>query len=151
MAIIGAHHTSLTVADTPRSIAFYRDLLGFELIVDRPAITAGYFRAIIGFPDAVVHNAVLRIPGTSHLLELNGYLQPSGTPQTLTPNNPGSSHLCYVVDELQPLYARLKEAGVRFISEPTYMDQGPNAGGWALYMLDPDGFVIELFQQARRA
>lgn len=148
MGIIGAHHTSFTVADTERSIRFYRDLLGFELILDRPEVTLEYFRTIIGFPDAVVHNAVLRIPGTNHLLELNGYKHPRGTPQNLTPNNPGSSHICYLVDDLQALYEKLKAAGVEFISMPTYLDQGPNAGGWALYMKDPDGIVIELLQLA---
>ncbi len=146
MGIIGAQHTSFTVQNTERSIHFYRDLLGFELILDRPEVTLEYFRTIIGFPDAVVHNAVLRIPGTTHLLELNGYKHPTGTPQDLTPNNPGSSHICYYVDDLRAMYAQLKEAGVQFISTPTYLDQGPNKGGWALYMQDPDGIVIELME-----
>lgn len=151
MGIVGAHHTSYTVADTERSIKFYRDLLGFELIIDRPEVTLDYFRTIIGFPDAVVHNAVLRIPGTPHLLELNGYKHPKGTTQDLTPNNPGSGHICYFVDDLQPFYEKLKAAGVEFISTPTYLDQGPNKGGWALYMKDPDGIVIELMQPAQKS
>lgn len=150
MGIIGAHHTSYTVKDTLRSLEFYRDLLGFEVIVDRPEVTLDYFRTIIGFPDAVVHNAVLRIPGTTHLLELNGYKHPAGTPQDLTPNNPGSGHICYFVDDLQAMYDKLKQGGVEFISSPTYLDQGPNKGGWALYMKDPDGIVIELLQPAQK-
>lgn len=151
MAIIGAHHTSYTVKDTERSLRFYRDLLGFEVIVNRPDVTLDYFRTIIGFPDAVVHNAVLRIPGTTHLLELNGYKHPAGIPQDLTPNNPGSGHICYFVDDLQAMYEALKAAGVSFISTPTFLDQGPNQGGWALYMKDPDGIVIELLQPAQRS
>lgn len=150
MGVIGAHHTSLTVADTERSIRFYRDLMGFELLIDRPEVTLGYFRAIVGFPDAIVHNAILRIPGTTHLLELNGYKHPRGVTQDLAPNNPGSSHICYFVDDLKEMYERLKAAGVQFVSEPIYLDQGPNKGGWALYMLDPDGIPIELMQAAQR-
>jgi catechol 2,3-dioxygenase-like lactoylglutathione lyase family enzyme len=148
MGIIGAHHTSWTVRDTERSIAFYRDLLGFELIVDRPAVTLEYFRAIIGFPDAVVHNALLRIPGTNHLLELNGYKHPPGQPQQTAPNNPATGHICYMVDDLRAMYPHLQAAGVEFISPPIYLDQGPNKGGWALYMKDPDGIVVELLQMA---
>jgi lactoylglutathione lyase len=147
MAIIGAQHTSYTVSDTERSIRFYRDLLGFELVFERPEVTLGYFRTIVGFPDAVVHNAVLKIPGTTHLLELNGYKHPRGTLQDLTPNNPGSGHICYYVDDLQTMYESLMTAGVAFISSPTYLDQGPNKGGWGLYMKDPDGIVIELMQE----
>src|ERR1700759_5207825 len=108
MGIIGAHHTSLSVADTERSLRFYRDLLGFEVVVNRPEVTATYFRTIIGFPDAIVHNAVLKIPGTTHLLELNGYVPPTGTQQDLTPNNPGSSHIAYLVNDLRAMYPSLK-------------------------------------------
>jgi catechol 2,3-dioxygenase-like lactoylglutathione lyase family enzyme len=148
MGIYGAHHTCFTVRNMADSLAFYRDLLGFEVISERPEVTNAYFRAIVGFPEAVVHAVLLKIPGTEHCLELFEYKHPRGTPQDLTPNNPGSSHLAYLVDDLQALYAKLQAAGVTFISPPVYLDEGPNIGGWALYMKDPSGLVIELFQAA---
>jgi catechol 2,3-dioxygenase-like lactoylglutathione lyase family enzyme len=148
MSIIGADHTSFTVSNMERSLAFYRDLLGFEMIHERPEVTNHYFRAIVGIPDALVHAAYMRIPGTAHCLELFEYKHPRGVPLTLMPNYPGCSHLAYYVDDLRALYARLKAANVTFISEPIYLDEGPNIGGWALYMRDPDGVVIELFQKA---
>jgi catechol 2,3-dioxygenase-like lactoylglutathione lyase family enzyme len=149
MAVVGAHHTSYTVSDLDRTLPFYRDLLGFEVVHARPEIILGYWRAVVGFPDAVARDAMLRIPGTTHMLELIEYKNPRGVAQNVTPNNPGSSHVCYLVDDLQVMYTRLKEAGVQFISTgPIYLDQGPNKGGWSLYMKDPDGIVIELFQKA---
>jgi catechol 2,3-dioxygenase-like lactoylglutathione lyase family enzyme len=151
MGVIGADHTSFTVSNLDRSVAFYCDLLGFRLLRQRPEITNNYFRAIVGIPDAQVRDAWIEIPGTSHRLELFEYQHPRGTPQTLTPNNPGSSHLAYLVDDLQAMFPKLKAAGVEFISEPVYLDEGPNTGGWALYMKDPDGIVIELFQPAAKA
>jgi catechol 2,3-dioxygenase-like lactoylglutathione lyase family enzyme len=144
--IIGAHHTSYTVQDMARSLAFYRDLLGFTLVTERPAVTAKYFRDIVGIPDAVVYAVLMEIPGTGHYLELFEYTHPRGVAQTLLPNNPGSSHICYLVDDVRGMYARLKQAGCTFISEPVYIDQGPNAGGWSLYMQDPDGIPLELFE-----
>lgn len=148
MAIIGALHTGYTVRDMAASLAFYRDLLGFRLISERPEITASFFRDIVGMPDAVVHAVLLEIPGTSHTLELFQYKQPQGTPQTLTPTcNPGSAHLCYQVDNLDAMYAQLKAAGCEFISAPRYIDSGPSAGAWALYMKDPNGAPIELQQR----
>ncbi len=149
MGIIGADHTSYTVSDMKRSLAFYRDLLGFEIIHERPEVTNNYFRKIVGFPDSVVHAVFMRIPGTTHCLELFEYKHPRGTPQNLTPNNPGSSHISYLVDDLQAFYPRLRAAGVEFVSEPVYLDEGPNKGGWGLYMKDPDGIIIELFQAAK--
>lgn len=148
MGIVGAHHTSYTVREMAASLGFYRDLLGFTVVNERPAVTSQYFRDIIGMPDAVVHAVLLEIPGTGHRLELFEYKQPRGTPQTLTPTcNPGSSHICYLVDDLPALYERLKAAECQFISPPVYLDEGPNAGGWALYMKDPDGTPIELYQR----
>jgi len=149
MPIYGANHTSYTVSDLDRSLAFYRDLLGLEVVHQRPEITNAYWRAVVGFPDAQARDAFLKIPGSDHHIELIQYRHPLGTPQTLTPNNPGSSHVAYYVDDLVPFFERLKAAGVQFISEPIYLDEGPNKGGWALYMKDPDGIVIELFQPAK--
>lgn len=146
MTIIGTNHTSYTVSDISKTLAFYRDLLGFEVIRERPSITNTYFRRIVGFPDGVIQDALLRIPGSTHYLELFEYKQPRGVRQDLTPNNPGSSHIAYYVDDLNGMYARLKEVGVEFLSEPIYLDEGPNTGGWAVYMKDPDGILIELFQ-----
>jgi lactoylglutathione lyase len=149
MAVVGAHHTSYTVSDLSRTLPFYRDLLKFEVVHERPEIVHGYWRAVVGFPDAVARDAMLRIPGTNHFLELIEYKQPRGAAQNVTPNNPGSSHVCYLVDDLETMYQTLTAAGVQFISEgPIYLDQGPNQGGAALYMKDPDGIVIELFQKA---
>jgi len=147
MGVIGAHHTCYTVKEMGRSLAFYKDLLGFEIVHERPAVTSEYFRAIIGFPDAVVHAILLTIPGTDHHLELFQYKHPVGVAQDLTPNNPGSSHIAYAIDDLRALYKTLKEAGVEdFISDPIYLNEGPNKGGWALYLKDPDGIPMELFQ-----
>lgn len=152
MGIIGAHHTCFTVKDMQQSLAFYRDALGFEVVNERPTVTDSYFRDIIGFPDAVVYAVLLKIPGSSHYLELFEYKQPRGVAQDLTPNNPGSSHIAYLVDDLRALYDRLKDfPGLHFISAPVYLDAGPNKGGWALYLQDPSGVVIELFEQAHSA
>jgi catechol 2,3-dioxygenase-like lactoylglutathione lyase family enzyme len=144
--ITGAYHTCYTVSDMARTLAFYRDLLGFEIINERPEVTSNYFRTIIGFPDAVVYAVLMKIPGTDHVLELFEYKHPAGIKQDMTPNNPGSSHVAYKVDDLKALHERLAAAGVEFVTEPVYLDEGPNEGGWALYMKDPDGIIIELFQ-----
>lgn len=146
MAITNAHHTSFSVIDMRETLAFYCDLLGFEIVNERPAVTDAYFREIIGIPDAVVYAVLLRIPGADHLLELLEYKHPRGRPQDLRPNNPGSSHIAYIVDDLLAMVPKLQAAGVEFISEPVALDAGPNSGGWALYMKDPNGIVIELFQ-----
>ena len=149
MSFIGADHTSFTVSNLERSLEFYHGLLGFEVLHLRPQITNRYFREIVGFPDGLIKGAFLAIPGTQHRLELFEYVQPRGTPADVRTNNPGSAHMALYVDDLRSIYEALRARGVQFRSPPVYLDEGPNIGGWAVYMLDPDGITIELFQAAK--
>jgi catechol 2,3-dioxygenase-like lactoylglutathione lyase family enzyme len=143
------HHTGYTVGDLDRSLAFYRDLLGLEVLATQEK-QGGYLAAVVGYPDAHVRMAHLRAPGGDHVVELFQYLAPDGErPGRLEPCNVGTSHLCFVVDDLHALYERLLAAGVdTFVCPPEPIDTGINRGGFALYLRDPDGIPVELFQPA---
>ena len=145
MKIVGADHTSFTVSNLERSLQFYVDLLGCQVLWQRE-ISDQYFRDIVGMPQAVVKAAHLAIPGTSHNLELFEYVQPRGVKADVRNNNPGSSHLAFHVDDLPSAYAELKSRGIQFRSEPIMIDKGVNIGGYSVYALDPDGITVELFQ-----
>jgi catechol 2,3-dioxygenase-like lactoylglutathione lyase family enzyme len=139
------HHTGYTVSDLDRSVAFYRDLLGCEVIAEQEK-QGGYLAAIVGYPDAHVRMAHLRLPGGEHVVELFQYLAPAGGAADVEPRNVGASHLCFVTSSLHADYDRLSAAGVSFVSPPVEVDTGINTGGYALYLRDPDGIVVELFQ-----
>jgi catechol 2,3-dioxygenase-like lactoylglutathione lyase family enzyme len=140
------HHTGYTVSSLDLSVAFYRDFLGCEVIATQEK-EGGYLAAIVGYPDAHVRMAHLRVPGGEHVIELFEYLAPEGHKIDVEPRNVGSSHLCFVVDDLPRLYDRLRESGVdSLVSPPIEVDTGINRGGFALYLKDPDGITVELFQ-----
>jgi catechol 2,3-dioxygenase-like lactoylglutathione lyase family enzyme len=145
------HHTGFTVSDLDRSLHFYRDLLGLEVVAEQEK-QGGYLAAIVGYPDAHVRMAHLRVPGADHVVELFQYLAPAGDAVgTIEPRNVGSPHLCFVMDDLPALYERLRASGIEsFFSPPVEVDTGINAGGLALYLRDPDGIPVELFQPPRR-
>jgi len=145
MKIVGIDHTSYTVASLARSLEFYAGWLGFELLWQRQ-IDNDYFRRIVGFPDCVVNAAHLRVPGSNHKLELFEYVTPFGRSTDLRTNNPGSSHLSLLVDDLPAVYGSLLSKGGHFKSPPVLIDGGVNRGGYAVYLLDPDGITVELFQ-----
>jgi lactoylglutathione lyase len=147
----GTHHTGYTVADLERSLDFYHGLLGLE-IVGRQEKQGGYLGAIVGHPDAHVKMAHLRVPGSEHVVELFEYVAPEGiAPGRLEPPNVGTSHLCLLTDDLNALYDHLVRQGVdSFVSPPVLVDTGFNTGGYGLYLRDPDGIPVELFQPARR-
>ena len=145
MRITGADHTCYTVSNLERSLAFYVGVLGCEMVWLRD-IDSEYFAEIVGLPGCVVKAAHLRIPGSEHQIELFEFVQPVGFQLDVRTNNIGSSHISLVVDDLREAYAKLIEKGIQFRSEPVEITAGPSRGGWAIYMLDPDGIPVELFQ-----
>ncbi|HSE06337.1 MAG TPA: VOC family protein, partial [Methylomirabilota bacterium] len=61
MGVTGILHTGLTVSDLDRSLSFYRDLLGLEVIAQWDS-SQPYLRAVVGYPDAELRIALLRLP-----------------------------------------------------------------------------------------
>jgi catechol 2,3-dioxygenase-like lactoylglutathione lyase family enzyme len=149
-AVAGLHHTGYTVADLDRSVEFYRDLLGCELLGIQER-EGGYLAAVVGYPDAHVRMAHLRAADSAHIIELFQYISPTPGELDLEPRKVGTAHLCFVVEDLAAVYQRLLAAGVEFISRPVDVDVGANAGGRALYFRDPDGIPMELFQPPPRS
>jgi catechol 2,3-dioxygenase-like lactoylglutathione lyase family enzyme len=58
----------------------------------------------------------------------------------------GFAHVCVATDELDGLLGRLETAGGARMTDPVEIDAGVNVGGRAVYVRDPDGHVLELFQ-----
>lgn len=146
----GLWHFSFTVADLDRSVDFYTELLGLEL-VHRQDQDNAYTRALVGFPDASLRVAQLRIPGqprgaSSHDLELVEYVAPRGVPLDAARNRAGAAHLAFAVADARAEYRRLSGEGVRFVSEPQEITEGVNKGGFTCYFLDPDEITLELVQ-----
>ncbi|QFY10708.1 hypothetical protein GBF35_32545 [Nonomuraea phyllanthi] len=146
----GVWHFSFTVADLDRSVAFYRDLLGFAL-VHRQEQDNDYTRRLVGYPDAVLRVAQLAVPGqprgvSTHDLELVEYVRPKGAPRDPARHLPGAAHLALTVEDARAEHARLAAAGVRFVNPPEVITAGVNRGGYACYFLDPDEITLELVQ-----
>lgn len=147
-SITKAHHTGFQVADLERSVAFYRDMLGFEVAFAwNPQ--AEYIRELVGYPDVDIHAAILRLPGSDVFLELLEYRNVERAPVDTRTANPGTAHIAFFVDDLDTLFADLSSRGVRSVSAPVTPTIGPNEGGRAVYLIDPDGIRVELIQTRR--
>jgi lactoylglutathione lyase len=142
------HHAGIQVADLERSVAFYRDILGFEVVFQwNPQ--AEYIRTITGYPGADIHAAILRFPGSDAFLEILEYRNVDKTPIDTRTANPGTAHLAFFTDDCDALYEELTAKGVKSVNPPVTPTMGPNEGGRAVYMIDPDGIRVEFITTKR--
>lgn len=141
--VTGIHHAAFQVSDLDRSVSFYRDVLGLELVVERN-VQGGYMAELMGYPGTHLRLAFLR--AGNELLELIQYLEPVGNPVDTTKYNPGTAHVCFRVSDLKAVYRHVLEQGASIQSGPVAITSGPNRGGFAMYLYDSDGIAVELLQ-----
>jgi len=151
LRIIGADHTGITVSNLERSLAFWRDVLGFEL--SHTAHQAGEMaKEITGVAGAEIKLAVVKAPD-GHKIELLEYLAPPGRKQDvhLRPCDVSHVHVALIVDDLDAVLQKIAESGWKAAGIPQTLTAGPNAGKRVVYVRDPDGTTIELMQQPRQS
>lgn len=116
-------HVHLKVADLERALAFYRDVLGFE-VTQRFGTQAAF----------------LSVDGYHHHLGLNTWESRGGKPPA-----PGTTGL-YHVAFLYPTRAALAEAVRRVVAAGIALDGAADHGvSEAIYLSDPDGNGVELY------
>jgi lactoylglutathione lyase len=146
--ITGIHHFSISCSDADRSLAFYRDVFGLEVIADREVEPHGFVEQVTGVPVARVR--IVHLQGYGVNFELLEFKEPRGDRRGRGLNAAGSAHLCFVADDLDAEYERLTALGVTPRSPaPVTVVGGPNDGGKGLYVDDPDGNGVEILQLAR--
>jgi len=142
--IIATDHTGITVTNLERSVAFWQDVLGFELS-HRAHHTGELASEVTGVADAEISIAVLK--GYGHKIELLEYLAPANRKNVdLRPCDVGSVHVALMVDNLDAVLSTIAASGWRAAGEPQTLKTGPNAGKRVVYVRDPDGTTIELMQ-----
>jgi catechol 2,3-dioxygenase-like lactoylglutathione lyase family enzyme len=143
--ITGVHHTCITVSNLEQSIAFYRDLLGLELVMIEESERSGDDRSkALGVPRARVKLAILRAGDAQ--VELIEYVTAAGRPYDRCNNDAGAMHIAFQVEDIDAAYRRLLDHGVRFTAPPATIPAGPMAGWRWTYFFDPDGVSLEIIQ-----
>jgi catechol 2,3-dioxygenase-like lactoylglutathione lyase family enzyme len=140
------HHTGLTISDLERSLLFWRDAMGMTVLFTQEK-AGGYLEAIVGEVGAHVRMAHLAFDGEGPRIELFEYVAPAAGHHVSRPADVGFAHVCVACDDLDERLARLVAAGGVAFSAPVVVDTGVNRGGRGVYLRDPDGHVVELFER----
>ncbi|MEU6787601.1 VOC family protein [Nonomuraea angiospora] len=123
MPVQRLNHAVLYVRDVERSVAFYREALGFDVVMDMPGA------------------AFLQAPGSTNDHDLGLFqIGPKADPSPAGSTSVGLYHLAWEVDtldELERVAVKLSELGALVGSS----DHGTTK---ALYAKDPDGLEFEV-------
>ena len=114
------------VDDVEASVAFYTDVLDFEVLTNTPPAFANV------------------VSGNLRLL-LSGPTSSAGRPLSdgTQPGPGGWNRIHLIVDDIDAEVARLREKGARFRNDIVV---GP--GGKQILLLDPSDNIVELFEHA---
>jgi lactoylglutathione lyase len=125
-------HTMLRVGNLERSLAFYTEVLGMQLLRRRDNPEHRYTLAFVGYgPES--ETAVLEL---THNWDTDHYELGSAY-----------GHIAIGCDDVAATCAAIRERGGRVVREP-----GPVKGGSTViaFVEDPDGYRIELIERPAR-
>ena len=144
--VLATNHTSFTVSNLDRTVAFFRDVLGFDVTSKAPR-NSSLIERITGVEGANVMIAYVR--GSGHSLELIEYGGPDDRSSVYPrPCDVGFAHVAYDVDDIDAAIGASSVHDVKPIGPVTVIDQGPNQGSRVAYLRDPDGITIEFIEKA---
>lgn len=130
-------HVALSVRDMERVIAFYRDVIGFEVVFDRTFDEP--MARLIGEPGAQARIVHLRLGEA--VLELFDYRHPPGRPRRpdARQSDLGLTHIGFLVEDFAATLAHLRAHGVQLLGEPVEIRPGVHVA----YFYGAEGEVCE--------
>jgi catechol 2,3-dioxygenase-like lactoylglutathione lyase family enzyme len=138
-------HIAITVTDLAASVRFYTEALGLEKVEQHGLDGPGISR-MAGHDDVQLEVVRLVAPGTSDVrIDLQHYLHPESARTPTSLGDIGNTHFCLTVDDLDQAHGRLSALGAEFVSTPVDLELDGETLK-VVFMKDPDGYVIELFQ-----
>ncbi len=119
---VRADHVAVSVQDMEKVIAFYRDVIGMEVVFDREF--GEPMARLIGEPGAQVHIVHMKL-GES-VVELFDYRSPKGrVPRPDSRQSDyGLTHIGFIVEDFWGTYQHLRNHDVQFLGEPVEIRPG---------------------------
>ena len=126
-------HTMLRVVDLDKSIAFYTEVLGMQLLRRKDYPTGRFTLAFLGYgPES--EQTVLEL---THNWDTSSYEL-----------GDAYGHIALGVEDIRSTCAAISGKGGRVVREPGPMKHGSTV---IAFVADPDGYKVELIEMSSRA
>jgi catechol 2,3-dioxygenase-like lactoylglutathione lyase family enzyme len=143
-APIRLHHIGITVSNLERSLDFYRAAFGLDPGMTFEITSGPRQAAALDLPEH--RQRVALMPIGDFVVELIEFI-PTRRDFDMRQDDVGYAYMAFGVDDLEAVYARLTERGLKFNSEPIVSaDIEPVAGSKFCILKDPDGKNIEFIE-----
>ena len=148
------HHLCVTVSDLDKALSFWRDTLGWEVIMEFPLRGSEEMNVTIGVPGKNKSFLLSHEKrGFTGMVELIEFASHSGNPFPSDEkfSDVGIRLLSFVVSDIDEAYQELQAKGCRFNSPPQRSELPGGGAVKACIFREPvDGIQIEIFQFLRR-
>jgi catechol 2,3-dioxygenase-like lactoylglutathione lyase family enzyme len=133
-------HLNIVVSDLGKAIDFFR-LLGFEEGLGAE-LDPAFLACLTGIAGADGRFVTMRHPGSNVTVELLKFVTDSGADSQLgRADRIGLRHLAFAVTDIEAVVAKLRAAGVEFLSP---IQTWKKTGKRLVYLHGPDGILLEL-------
>ena len=126
-------HTMLRVADLERSLSFYTEVLGMQLLRQKDYPSGRFTLAFVGYGSEENHT-VLEL---THNWDTESYAL-----------GDAYGHIALGVDDIRSTCAGIADKGGRVVREPGPMKHGTTV---IAFVEDPDGYKVELIELSSKA
>jgi|21_taG_2_1085346.scaffolds.fasta_scaffold19775_2 catechol 2,3-dioxygenase-like lactoylglutathione lyase family enzyme len=137
-------HIGITVSNVEKAIELYRDIFGLEIVWDQ--IEHGKFIDRLSDIDNIRVRTIKLKDSTGSMIELLHYLSHPEDPKNDQITRIGCSHIAITVENINEMYNKLLNFGLKFNYEPQTSVDG-NAK--VAFCRDYDGTLIEVVQEVK--
>lgn len=144
--VLGLHHIKVMTSDLSRSVAFYRDALGFELLYEAERSKLPVYDLLMGYENIHLRLAMMRKSDQGPLLALIQFLNPPAESQQRELYQAGGVALTLEVRDIEAVVGNLLNRNVLVLCQPQDIIRDEKKVASAAYIADPDGLRIELYE-----
>ena len=139
--VVGYRHTGIITKDIKKSLYFYRNILGLEVIQEFTD-SSNYINEISGLEGAEAHFIKLKAKDET-VLELLEYPTHPTKPFESSIINVGVCHIAFKISNAETAYEKLVENDVNVLSRPVLSSEGIAK---VFFCIDPDSVRVELVE-----